>query len=384
MRADGRLLPGNCRRRLRLYRPGSARSLHGINPFVVGRAFPADTIIPYLAFPNEPSQYGPLWALVGTVLANAARADLLADIVLYKLVGALAQIGSALLILKIAPSLGAPEGLARAGAFAFLWNPLLLWEMVGNAHNDGLMMLGVLLGVWFLVTDRNLLVLPALMLGRADQGARGGPGPLTVPRPLAAQQGHRNRGLLARPARGGDRLPTLLGGHRHAHRAASHRPIHRLARQCPAPGARAWVGQPTATNIARLISLGGFGIVVVAALVRAWLTREIVPRRYGTMLGAALLATTWFQAWYLVLADRARRGAAAWRRHLEIALLSLGGFLQYLVFIYLWVIGVFPPEESLALQLSAFVGIVGPAVLAVVVWRYARRDTLAEEAVRAD
>ena len=84
---------------------------------------------------------------------------------LYKFVGVLAQIGSALLILKIAPKLGASEGLARAGAFAFLWNPLLLWEMVGNAHNDGLMMLGALLAIWLLVTDRNLLVLPALMLG---------------------------------------------------------------------------------------------------------------------------------------------------------------------------------------------------------------------------
>jgi len=109
-----------------------------------------------------------------------------------------------------------------------------------------------------------------------------------------------------------------------------------------------------------------------------------VTPAYATMLGAALLATTWFQAWYLVWPMALGAALPRGRRHLEIALLSLGGFLQYLVFIYLWVIGVFPPEESLALQLSAFVGIVGPAVLAVVVWRYARRDTLAEETVRAD
>ena len=33
-------------------------------------------------------------------------------------------------------------------------------------------------------------------------------------------------------------------------------------------------------------------------------------------------------------------------RHLEVAALSLGGLLQYFVFIYLWVIGVFPPIEN--------------------------------------
>jgi hypothetical protein len=53
---------------------GRLEAFHGINPFVVGPAvYPADTIVPNLAFPNEPSQYGPLWALVETVLASAAR-----------------------------------------------------------------------------------------------------------------------------------------------------------------------------------------------------------------------------------------------------------------------------------------------------------------------
>jgi hypothetical protein len=144
------------------------------------------------------------------------------------------------------------------------------------------------------------------------------------------------------------------------------------------------VGQPTAANIARFISLGGFGVVVLGSLWRTFKTHEVVTPAYATMLAAALLATTWFQAWYLVWPMALGAALPRIRRHVEIALLSLGGFLQYLVFIYLWVIGVYPPEETLALQLSAFIGIVGPAVLAVVVWRYARWDTLAEETVRAD
>ena len=54
--------------------------------------FPGDPIVPYLAFPDEPSQYGPLWVLVGDALAQRGAGDLLADILLYKGVAALAHL----------------------------------------------------------------------------------------------------------------------------------------------------------------------------------------------------------------------------------------------------------------------------------------------------
>ena len=56
-------------------------------------------------------------------------------------------------------------------------------------------------------------------------------------------------------------------------------------------------------------------------------------------------------------------------RHIEVALLSLGGLLQYYVFIYLWVIGVFPPTENLGVQAAAYASIVGPLLLGVLVAR---------------
>ena len=45
--------------------------------------------------------------------------------------------------------------------------------------------------------------------------------------------------------------------------------------------------------------------------------------------------------------------------------LSLGGLLQYFVFIYLWVIGVFPQGENLGVQAFAYASIVGPMLLAL-------------------
>ena len=131
-----------------------------------------------------------------------------------------------------------------------------------------------------------------------------------------------------------------------------------------APG----LGLAFATAIARWTSLGAFFLVVLITLwqaIRAESSQAILRLAYFTLLGGLLLATTWFQAWYVVWPLGLGAALAEPRRHLEVALLSLGGLLQYFVFIYLWVIGVFPPGESLAVQAAAYVCIVGPLLLGV-------------------
>jgi hypothetical protein len=87
------------------------------------------------------------------------------------------------------------------------------------------------------------------------------------------------------------------------------------------------------------------------------------------LLGGLLLATTWFQAWYVVWPFAMGAALAEPRRHLEVALLSLGGLLQYVVFIYLWVMGVLPPGENLVVQAAAYLCIVGPVLLGVLIIR---------------
>ena len=102
---------------------------------------------------------------------------------------------------------------ARASAYLYLWNPMLLWEMVGNAHNDGLMMLlGLLARVAVRRRRADLLVLPALVARRAGQGARGA---RSAP-VLFIGLWHRNRaqGDRGRPAgagAGGRGLPARSG-----------------------------------------------------------------------------------------------------------------------------------------------------------------------------
>jgi alpha-1,6-mannosyltransferase len=340
---------------------------HHANPFVVAAdAYESDAILPYLAFPHEPSQYGPIWVVLGHGLATLARGDLLIEIVLYKVVGALAHVAGAALVLAVARKLGAGECQARASAYLFLWNPLLLWEMVGNAHNDGVMMLGGLLAAWLLLARVDLLVLPAVALGALVKL----PIVVTVPllfmvvwrRKRAAAIGGFGLAMLLvlvvyRPFwEGFDTLTALRRTHLFT---ASFGSVLRLSL---APS----LGLSNASTLARWTSLGAFGVVVLVSLSmvrRARSVRDVLGLVYATLLAAVLFATTWFQAWYVVWPFAFGAALANSRRHLEMALLSLGGLLQYLVFIYLWVMGVFPRSENLEVQGAAYLAVVGPLLL---------------------
>src|SRR5438477_2884999 len=145
---------------------GRLLALHHVNPFVVApSAYPADAIIAFLAFPDEPSQYGPVWVLLGGAIAALAQADLLKEVLLYKVLAALAHIGGAAVVYRVAQRLSGRPLQAQASAYLYLWNPMLLWEMVGNAHNDGVMMLFGLGAAWLFVAGVEVLVLPAVAAG---------------------------------------------------------------------------------------------------------------------------------------------------------------------------------------------------------------------------
>jgi hypothetical protein len=365
---------------------GRLLAIHRVNPFVFAPSeFPYDPIIPYLAFPNEPSQYGPVWVLLDGGLALLARGSLLSEVLLYKAVAALAHVAGAGLVFGIARRLGADLPMARASAYLYLWNPTLLWEMVANAHNDGVMMLLGLGAAWLFVAGRNLLVLPAVAAGALVKVPVGIVAPVFF---LGLWRRNRARalegGLLGLTLAAVVYHPfwegptTLTALKRTDLFTASLGSVLRLAL---APS----VGLPDASGVARWTSLGGFAGVALFALWqarRAESSRAILRLAYFTLLAGLLLATTWFQAWYIVWPLGLGAALADPRRHLEVALLSFGGLLQYFVFIYLWVIGVFPPYESLQLQAAAYVCIVGPLLLGLLSLRISVKERLLSYANR--
>ena len=54
----------------------------------------------------------------------------------------------------------------------FAWNPLVLFEVAGNGHNDAVVIMFVLAGVFFFVRARQVAFIPALVLGALTKFAR--------------------------------------------------------------------------------------------------------------------------------------------------------------------------------------------------------------------
>lgn len=362
---------------------GRLLAVHGVNPFtVVAADFPGDPILPYLAFPHEPSQYGPAWALISGAVAAVSGTNLALAVVVFKLIGVVAHLASGLLVYDIARGLHADGIRARRCALVYLWNPLLIWEMVGNGHNDGLMMVGGLAAAWALARQRTVWVLPCLAAGALVKLPVAIVGPLLLvsslrQRVVAAIEGVLLAvalvALVYRPFWAG--LSTLTALRRTDLFTASFGSVLRLALS---PS----LGMPDATGLARAVSIGVFAVVLVIGLVRVVMSEsveDVLTWCYVVLLGAVLFVTTWFQAWYVVWPLAIGAALPRRQRHLEVGLLSLGGMLQYFVFIYLWVMNVFPRiGTDLPVQTAAYLCVVGPLLIGL-----AARGTRLEYRVRS-
>ncbi|GEJ58118.1 polyprenol phosphomannose-dependent alpha 1,6 mannosyltransferase MptB [Anaeromyxobacter diazotrophicus] len=110
---------------------------------------------------DAPSVYGPVLTWLNTL---AGRADTVpAAMAIFKLAMlavTLATVGVAYLVCRrhLAPGRAAPA------LALFAWNPLLAYEIAGQAHNDGVMLLGLTAFVWAALGGRRLLAVAFLGL----------------------------------------------------------------------------------------------------------------------------------------------------------------------------------------------------------------------------
>jgi alpha-1,6-mannosyltransferase len=91
------------------------------------------------------SPYGPLWTLIEAAIARLP-VDVATDVAVFKAIETGAVLGSAAIIWYLLGRVN-PSG-QLAGTVAFLWNPVILVELSGEGHNDGLMVMFVLLGLY--------------------------------------------------------------------------------------------------------------------------------------------------------------------------------------------------------------------------------------------
>ena len=140
-------------------------AIYGLNPLAVAPAnFPAED--PWLGLAGEwaniASPYGPLWELITLLGYYLVGGNFLAHLFFLKSLALLAY-GLCIYILGRLLAVLAPN-FQIWGMLAFAWNPLVLLETAQNAHNDLLMMLFLLGGIYALVKGQPLWVMPLLAL----------------------------------------------------------------------------------------------------------------------------------------------------------------------------------------------------------------------------
>ncbi len=136
-------------------------SVYHANPFVqVPAGFPADPFVVYAAWPLAPAAYGPLWTGLSAGVTLLAGNGLLTNIFAFKLLAVIFYLACIWVIHGILARTAARQVLA--GTLFFAWNPLVVFEVSANAHNDIVMVFFLLLAIVLLQQDRKKLSVAAL------------------------------------------------------------------------------------------------------------------------------------------------------------------------------------------------------------------------------
>jgi alpha-1,6-mannosyltransferase len=130
---------------------GRVVAIHSANPYVSPPAtFPNDPFAGYGAWQGVVTVYGPLWTRISAGIAALLPAGDAAQLAFaFKLVALVANAVNIGLIWWLARrwrSVGVTNTSAAEAVALYAWNPLVNVEVLGNAHNEAVMMTLVLLG----------------------------------------------------------------------------------------------------------------------------------------------------------------------------------------------------------------------------------------------
>ncbi|HLX57622.1 MAG TPA: hypothetical protein VKR83_11410 [Ktedonobacteraceae bacterium] len=140
--------------------------LHNLNPLTtIPTAIHNDPIYKYVFWVDQPSAYGPTWAVITSflqwLLAIFGNTYIMPMVLALRGLGLIMHLISTRLVWSISGQLqqlnGQPALPTRkrlAATLAFAWNPLLLFEACVNAHNDTVLLVFVLLVIWVFAHDK--------------------------------------------------------------------------------------------------------------------------------------------------------------------------------------------------------------------------------------
>jgi hypothetical protein len=126
---------------------GRLLAVHHLNPFqVTADSLPADEFVRAMGWPQYTSLYGPGWVSTSGLIARISPSGLPGALLVYKVLFGVVHLLNGLLIGVLLRGWGRRP---LWGQIAYLWNPLVVLQVAGGAHNDAFLMLWVLLGLLF-------------------------------------------------------------------------------------------------------------------------------------------------------------------------------------------------------------------------------------------
>ncbi len=340
------------------------------NPTISLATFlPGGYLVPHA---RPPAPYGPLWLAICGGVGAVAGENLLLAMLLMKAIMAAAAIGTVLLVARLANRI--LPGQRVQALVLFAWSPLLIFEAVGNGHNDIVMMVCVLGSLAAIQAQRSLWAFPLLALGvliKYSVGAlvplwavylfftccwRAGaaltltwPLPAATRRAILARIDWRRTGVIFG---GGGALSVLLAAVLYAPFWVGFKTFTGLGQQLGATyfngsiaellnAALQWtVAGGKAAALASAIRLTLYLAFAVYIGVQAWhlgqrgraaTPAQLVQAAGKVVFATLVLVTFWYQPWYIVwlLPLAALAPDAVLRRH--AATLAFGGMLTYIV-----------------------------------------------------
>ena len=281
-------------------------ALHGFNPYSTDSgAVVSDAVYPFVRWDNFSSPYGPLFTLFTYALVPLGVPLTLWALKLSVLLASLACCG---LIYACARELSRDP---RPAVVLYGLNPAVLVYAVGGAHNDVLMMLPLLVGVYLMLVGRERAAAVSGSLAVAVKASAGLAVPFLV---LGARE--RVRALTAALVTGAAVLAVALV----AFGRQAFDFVNVLGTQQGLDSGTSviaqlgavfgWNGNPSG---ARAVATVVFAAVLAAMLWRTWRRRELFIDSAAWSTVALLACTSWLLAWYIVwLIPLAALGRSRW------------------------------------------------------------------------
>lgn len=124
---------------------GRTIAVYGANPLEhPPAAFAMDPHLPWVHWKDLPSSYGPLWLMLSGALSALAFDSITAVVLGYRVAALAIHLAAAYVVWYVLRQTSPREALS--GTVFYAWNPLVILEVVANAHNDVLVaLLAVLL-----------------------------------------------------------------------------------------------------------------------------------------------------------------------------------------------------------------------------------------------